>query len=71
MPWGSRLMAASGYNPIEMARFFEKLNASGGQHLQILSDHPNPGNREVAIQAENENPANASVRLREPASSHE
>src|SRR5438105_5501516 len=49
---GSRLMAASGYNPVEMARFFEKLSASGGQHLQILSDHPNPGNREVAIQAE-------------------
>src|SRR3954447_10671280 len=35
-----------------MAKFFEKLNASGGQQLQILSDHPNPGNREVAIQAE-------------------
>jgi hypothetical protein len=49
---GSRLMAASGYNPVEMARFFEKLNASGGQRLQILSDHPNPGNREAAIQAE-------------------
>src|SRR3954447_17080154 len=49
---GSRLMAASGYDPVEMARFFEKLNASGGQGLQILSDHPNPGNREAAIRAE-------------------
>jgi hypothetical protein len=49
---GSHLMAASGYDPVQMARFFEKLNASGGQQLQILSDHPNPGNREVAIQAE-------------------
>ena len=35
-----------------MAKFFEKLNASGGQQLQILSDHPNPGNREAAIKAE-------------------
>jgi predicted Zn-dependent protease len=49
---GSRLMSSAGYNPIEMARFFEKLNASGGQQLQILSDHPNPGNREAAIKAE-------------------
>jgi beta-barrel assembly-enhancing protease len=49
---GSHLMAESGYDPVQMARFFQKLNASGGQQLQILSDHPNPGNREVAIQAE-------------------
>lgn len=49
---GSHLMAASGYDPVQMAKFFEKLNASGGQQLQILSDHPNPGNREVAINAE-------------------
>ena len=35
-----------------MAKFFEKLGASGGQQLQILSDHPNPGNRQVAIEAE-------------------
>jgi len=49
---GSRLMAAGGYDPVQMAKFFEKLNASGGQQLQILSDHPNPGNREVAIKAE-------------------
>ncbi len=49
---GSHLMAESGYDPVQMARFFEKLNASGGQQLQILSDHPNPGNREAAIVAE-------------------
>jgi hypothetical protein len=49
---GSHLMAESGYDPIQMAKFFEKLNASGGQQLQILSDHPNPGNREAAIAAE-------------------
>src|SRR5215472_2395722 len=49
---GSHLMAESGYDPVQMARFFQKLASSGGQQLQILSDHPNPGNREVAIQAE-------------------
>jgi predicted Zn-dependent protease len=50
---GSHLMAESGYNPIEMARFFEKLNAEGGQRApQFMSDHPNPENREKAIQEE-------------------
>lgn len=50
---GARMMAESGYNPIEMARFFEKLDASGGARgPQFLSDHPNPGNREKAIQEE-------------------
>ncbi len=49
-------MAEAGYNPLELARFFEKLQASGGQGnsrlAQFLSDHPNPGNREQAIEAE-------------------
>ena len=50
---GSHIMAESGYNPMEMARFFEKLNAQGGSRgLQFLSDHPNPGNRERAIEEE-------------------
>ena len=49
---GSHLMAEAGYNPIEMARFFEKLAANGSQGLQFFSDHPNPDNRERAIEAE-------------------
>ena len=49
---GSHLMAEAGYNPMEMARFFEKLNTQGGHGLQFLSDHPNPDNREKAIEAE-------------------
>lgn len=49
---GSHLMAESGYNPIEMARFFEKLAANANQGPQFLSDHPNPGNRERAIEEE-------------------
>lgn len=50
---GSHLMSQAGYNPIEMARFFEKLSAQGGQRApQFMSDHPNPDNRERAIAEE-------------------
>jgi Zn-dependent protease with chaperone function len=50
---GSHFMAEAGYDPIEMARFFNKLNSTGGPSgPQFLSDHPNPLNREAAIQAE-------------------
>jgi predicted Zn-dependent protease len=50
---GSHLMAEAGYNPVEMAHFFEKLNTEGGSHgLQFFSDHPNPDNRERAIEQE-------------------
>uniref|UniRef100_Q01UZ2 Peptidase M48, Ste24p n=1 Tax=Solibacter usitatus (strain Ellin6076) TaxID=234267 RepID=Q01UZ2_SOLUE len=49
---GSHLMAESGYDPVQMAKFFEKLAAGGERMPQILSDHPNPGNREAAIAAE-------------------
>ncbi len=50
---GARIMSGAGYNPIEMARFFEKLEAEGGQRgPQFLSDHPNPGNRVKAVEEE-------------------
>jgi len=53
---GAHLMADAGYDPMEMARFFSKLQSAGGQGnsrlAQFLSDHPNPGNREHAIEAE-------------------
>jgi hypothetical protein len=46
-------MAEAGYNPLELANFFEKIQAKGGSRtIQFLSDHPNPGNRQQAIQAE-------------------
>ena len=48
---GSHLMSEVEYNPIEMARFFEKLQGTA-RGPQFLSDHPNPGNREHAIEAE-------------------
>jgi predicted Zn-dependent protease len=50
---GARIMAAAGYNPLEMARFFEKLEGEGGPRApQFLSSHPNPGNRVKDVQAE-------------------
>lgn len=49
---GSHLLSESGYNPLEMARFFEKLASTGNQGIQFFSDHPNPDNRERAIEAE-------------------
>lgn len=51
---GSYTMAKAGYNPIELARFFEKLEGQkGGQNslvARFLSDHPTPGNRIQAIE---------------------
>jgi beta-barrel assembly-enhancing protease len=53
---GAIIMYRAGYNPKAMADFFQKLEqkyGSGG--LQILSDHPNPGNRQANIQKEIQN----------------
>jgi peptidase M48-like protein len=50
---GAIIMYKAGYNPQAMADFFETLQkkyGSGG--LQILSDHPNPGNRTASVQNE-------------------
>jgi hypothetical protein len=50
---GARLMAQAGYNPLEMARFFEKLQAQGGRGgPAFLSSHPDPGNRVEIVQEE-------------------
>ena len=49
---GAIIMYKAGYNPQAMADFFRKLGAEGGQGQQFLSDHPNPGNREQAIEKE-------------------
>ena len=45
-------MYKAGYNPQALADFFQKLATQGGEGPQFLSDHPNPGNREQAIQQE-------------------
>jgi len=48
---GAQMMAGAGYNPLDLAHFFEKLQAQGGDKtMQFFSDHPNPGNRMKAIQ---------------------
>lgn len=53
---GAIIMYRAGYNPKSMADFFQKLEqkyGSGG--LQILSDHPNPGNRQASIDRQIQN----------------
>jgi beta-barrel assembly-enhancing protease len=50
---GVQIASQAGYNPMEMARFFQKLEDEGGARgPQFFSDHPNPGNRTKAIEDE-------------------
>lgn len=49
---GAIIMYKAGYNPEALATFFQKLAEQGGSGVQFLSDHPNPGNREQAIEKE-------------------
>ncbi len=49
---GAIILYKAGYNPQALADFFMTLEAQGGTGPQFLSDHPNPGNREAAIQKE-------------------
>jgi Zn-dependent protease with chaperone function len=53
---GAIIMYRAGYNPRAMADFFLKLEQKYGRGgIQILSDHPNPGNRQASIQKEIQN----------------
>ena len=50
---GAIILYKAGYNPKALADFFEKLERQeGGGGPQFLSDHPNPGNRQAAIEKE-------------------
>jgi hypothetical protein len=52
---GTDIMYDTGYDPHQMAVFFAKLEEQGGKQgavAQFLSDHPNPGNRVVAVSKE-------------------
>jgi len=51
---GVRIMVEGGYDPRSMLRVMEVLSkaASGSRQPEILSSHPNPGNRSERIQAE-------------------
>jgi Zn-dependent protease with chaperone function len=43
---GAQIMASAGYNPAAMAGFFETLLKMGGPRPpEMMSDHPDPGNR--------------------------
>ena len=52
---GAIILYKAGYNPQALADFFKTLESQGGQPPQWLSDHPNPGNREQAIEKEARN----------------
>jgi Zn-dependent protease with chaperone function len=54
---GAYTMAKAGYNPVEMARFFERLQAERkGKTPKLVeiftASHPDPGNRVKAIEAQ-------------------
>src|SRR5262249_26643934 len=54
---GTDIMYDAGYEPRQMAVFFEKLEKQMGPSAnsmlnQFMSDHPNPGNRAEAVQRE-------------------
>jgi predicted Zn-dependent protease len=50
---GSHIMAAAGYDPLEMASMFKTIEQQGGAGgPQWLSDHPNPGDRNANITRE-------------------
>lgn len=47
---GARVMAEAGYDPRDMASFFQTLAAQDGRRApEFLSDHPDPGNRVASI----------------------
>ncbi|MCU1339704.1 MAG: peptidase Ste24p [Bryobacterales bacterium] len=54
---GARIMNEVGYNPVQMAQFFQKLEAEGQKDnsklANFLSDHPTPGNRVAYVEDQN------------------
>ena len=51
---GALVMADAGYDPVQMANFFQLLETKNSEGLvaQFLSDHPTPGNRVRAVEQE-------------------
>ncbi len=53
---GAQIMAKSGYDPMEMARFFDVLRQEAGGNpgklAQFFSDHPAPANRAARVRRE-------------------
>jgi beta-barrel assembly-enhancing protease len=50
--FGAIVLWKADFNPMALADFFRKLGATSKNGPQFLSDHPNPGNRDQAIQNE-------------------
>jgi len=49
---GTDIMYDAGYDPIQLPKFFEKIEDEGSRGPQFLSDHPDPGNRIQYVDAE-------------------
>jgi hypothetical protein len=50
---GAQILARAGYDPREMANMFKTIESEGGSRgPEWLSSHPNPGNRNAAINRE-------------------
>ncbi|HSS18765.1 MAG TPA: M48 family metalloprotease [Pyrinomonadaceae bacterium] len=49
---GAQIMARAGYDPHDLARMFETLQAQGGGGGGFMSDHPSPANRSARINQE-------------------
>jgi len=65
---GAIILYEAGYNPQAMADFFKTLESQAGKAPpQWLSDHPNPGNRQQAIEKEIRNWSPKNYALNSPA----
>lgn len=49
---GTQILYDSGYDPIAMPQFFQKLDDGSARSSQFFSDHPNPGNRITVVNGE-------------------
>jgi len=49
---GAQIMARAGYDPRRMADMFRTIEQGGGGGPEWLKSHPNPGNRQAAIERE-------------------
>ena len=68
---GAQIMNEVGYDPTQMAKFFEKLQAQGGgggdgRLANFLSDHPTPGNRVKYVEDQNKYLPKTTYRESEP-----
>ena len=50
--FGSHLMAEAGYDPVQLAKVFDRLNEQGSSAIEFLADHSNPERRSKAIRLE-------------------